>query len=747
VGAHTAAERKFKMERMQHQQGPSSASPGPGAGFGAALDAEGGDGNDNNANATSNNEVEDEPKIIGNYEVERAIGKGKFAVVYRAKRISDGEVVALKRIKVEAIDAIAREKCLKEIRLLQSLDHPNIIRYLDSFISDNDLVIIIEWAAAGDLKRQLRKAQERKVGFEERIIWKYFSQICDAMQHMHEKRIMHRDLKPANIFLTLDGTIKVGDLGLSRELSEHTFQAHSKVGTPLYMSPEVLRGDGYDFKSDIWSLGCLLYELAMLKSPFRSEGLNLYSLFQKISQGDYQPLPDNYSETLRSLAYSMISTRSEERPELSHICSLAASMRAQTAKKGNTSVNSSSAAESQPLQQPQTLSVASNRGNADTVATDAVTDEMVPNKADGIAATKSSSRGRADAKSDRADRNVGGRSGGDAKDSVPLATGEDKSDGNMYDEIYGTRKVSNPNKNSKYDAKKDSKDASDDVFELERNGATGTPPSGTHIGTRRDNEYSNMDSVNRTNSKLQEPQKSQVSGWADIMEGEFANVQYANNATGQQQQTTPESNKQAPYSRPRKDDRKKDDKPTKPPSKSALNQTTSKVPIAEAAGKHRRDESNNSNNDRSDDDTVAAGTTKMRGAGGKTNADNNDVERDGDSSKLAMLEKASGAFALMEMVHCKLCVLEYNSNVSGAAKNINGSSTSSSNGSSGSRRITKLLPMHFAYDLNQLGRIAGNINGGKILLYPVHAVVLIGVLSVQEATRRHLSIIIRSLRK
>ena len=133
---------------------------------------------------------------------------------------------------------------------------------------------------------------------------------------MHDRRIMHRDLKPANIFLTLDSTVKVGDLGLSRELSQDTIQAHSKVGTPLYMSPEVLRGDGYDFKSDIWSLGCLLYELAMLKSPFKAEGLNLYSLFQKISQGEFQPINDMYSEELRSLAYSMISTRSEDRPTL-----------------------------------------------------------------------------------------------------------------------------------------------------------------------------------------------------------------------------------------------------------------------------------------------------------------------------------------------------------------------------------------------------------------------------------------------
>jgi serine/threonine protein kinase len=97
------------------------------------------------------------------------------------------------------------------------------------------------------------------------------------------------------------------------------------------MSPEVLRGDGYDFKSDIWSLGCLLYELTMLKSPFKAEGLNLYSLFQKISQGDYQPLPETYSLELRTLAYKMISTKSEDRPEIADACVRAAALRQLTA--------------------------------------------------------------------------------------------------------------------------------------------------------------------------------------------------------------------------------------------------------------------------------------------------------------------------------------------------------------------------------------------------------------------------------
>lgn len=231
------------------------------------------------------------------------------------------------------IDDKAREKCLKEVRFLQSLDHPNVIKYFDSFINENDLVIVFEWAAAGDLKRQLRKTLEKQSTFDERIIWKYFSQIADAISHMHDRRIMHRDLKPANIFLTLDGTVKVGDLGLSRELSEHTLQAHSKVGTPLYMSPEVIRGDGYDFKSDIWSLGCLLYELALLKSPFRQEGLNFYSLFQKISKGDYAKLPNTYSTELQELCYEMLKTDPAERPDISDICIRAANMRRITTER------------------------------------------------------------------------------------------------------------------------------------------------------------------------------------------------------------------------------------------------------------------------------------------------------------------------------------------------------------------------------------------------------------------------------
>eukprot|EP00292_Cryptomonas_paramecium_P013614 CAMPEP_0113662532 /NCGR_PEP_ID=MMETSP0038_2-20120614/629_1 /TAXON_ID=2898 /ORGANISM="Cryptomonas paramecium" /LENGTH=226 /DNA_ID=CAMNT_0000577439 /DNA_START=419 /DNA_END=1095 /DNA_ORIENTATION=+ /assembly_acc=CAM_ASM_000170 len=226
--------------------------------------------------------------------------------------MSDGRNVALKKIQIfNIMDAKSRNKCLREVRMLQTISqHENLIEYLDAFIENNELMIVFEWAENGDLRRLLRKTQ---TPFEERQVWNYFSQVVGAIAHMHEQRMMHRDIKPANIFVAGNNVLKLGDLGLGRMLSTDSVEAFSKVGTPLYMSPEVLHGQGYDFKSDVWSLGCLLYELATLRSPFEAPNQTLYDIFKRINTCDYPALPERLSQELRELVGSMLQGEAKRR--------------------------------------------------------------------------------------------------------------------------------------------------------------------------------------------------------------------------------------------------------------------------------------------------------------------------------------------------------------------------------------------------------------------------------------------------
>eukprot|EP00161_Ancyromonas_sigmoides_P000779 TRINITY_DN1060_c2_g1_i2.p1 TRINITY_DN1060_c2_g1~~TRINITY_DN1060_c2_g1_i2.p1 ORF type:complete len:293 (-),score=125.87 TRINITY_DN1060_c2_g1_i2:29-907(-) len=272
-----------------------------------------------------------EPSPASKYEIvsQTPLGTGKFSVVFKARRVSDGAPVALKRMQIfDVLDSADRAQLEHEATLLQRLAHPNIIRCYDTYIDKAALEL-----AEYDMKTLITECAG--VPMDESLIFHFFVQVCAAVQHMHERRVLHRDLKPGNVFLGSVGSngetqsadmVKIGDLGLGRLLSSQTEAAKTLCGTPYYMSPEVLREHPYSYASDIWSLGCLLYELCTLKNPF-AEGdgqqQTFYTLGKKICAGEYEPVPDSFSPGMRALITSMLQSDPAKRPDINSIIEMA----------------------------------------------------------------------------------------------------------------------------------------------------------------------------------------------------------------------------------------------------------------------------------------------------------------------------------------------------------------------------------------------------------------------------------------
>ncbi|XP_058560567.1 serine/threonine-protein kinase Nek8 isoform X5 [Neofelis nebulosa] len=208
-----------------------------------------------------------------------------------------------------------RQAAQNECQVLKLLNHPNVIEYYENFLEDKALMIAMEYAPGGTLAEFIQKRCNSLL--EEETILHFFVQILLALHHVHTHLILHRDLKTQNILLDKHRmVVKIGDFGISKILSSKS-KAYTVVGTPCYISPELCEGKPYNQKSDIWALGCVLYELASLKRAF--EAANLPALVLKIMSGTFAPISDRYSPELRQLVLSLLSLEPAQRPPLSHI--------------------------------------------------------------------------------------------------------------------------------------------------------------------------------------------------------------------------------------------------------------------------------------------------------------------------------------------------------------------------------------------------------------------------------------------
>ena len=259
------------------------------------------------------------------YEVIQKIGTGSFGSVTKIKRKSDGKILVWKEINYGSMSEKEKQQLVAEVNILRELRHPNIVRYYDRVIDKQSsrIYIVMEYCEGGDMGTVIKKCKRDRDYLPEELVWKIFMQMALALHECHKRKegkILHRDLKPANIFLDANMNVKLGDFGLSRVMGSNSEFASTHVGTPYYMSPEQISESRYNEKSDIWSLGCILYEFASLSPPF--EALNAPALAVKIRAGKFDRLPTRYSDELQRVIVWMLNLDSNLRPSVDELLSL-----------------------------------------------------------------------------------------------------------------------------------------------------------------------------------------------------------------------------------------------------------------------------------------------------------------------------------------------------------------------------------------------------------------------------------------
>lgn len=249
------------------------------------------------------------------------LGKGTFGAVYQARREADDKIYAIKKVDTRRMTSKERADAVNEIRVLASVGGPHVITFYEAFVDSDILYIVTEFAGQGDLLAYL-KAKRRQGNIPESTVWSLFIQMCLGVKTMHDANILHRDLKAANVFMCSPNYLKLGDLGVAKVLKHDEALAHTQVGTPYYVAPEVWRNKAYNSKCDMWSLGCLLYELCTFRPPFEAESME--GLARKVMRGRYDQISSGYSQALRNVVAKLLVVEPKHRASVNDILNIEA---------------------------------------------------------------------------------------------------------------------------------------------------------------------------------------------------------------------------------------------------------------------------------------------------------------------------------------------------------------------------------------------------------------------------------------
>ncbi|XP_054008838.1 serine/threonine-protein kinase Nek5-like [Hylaeus anthracinus] len=249
---------------------------------------------------------------INHYVFETLLGKGTFGSVYLVRRKRDSKPFVVKEQALNTINALPFKNILGEIQCLHTLRHPNIVAYHGAWIEENHSYILMEFATRCTLKDLLEKRQSP---LKEEDALYLFSQVVLGVHHIHFKKILHRDLKPENIMLTGShgNVVKIGDFGVSKNFQElKDLTSTCCAGSFYYMAPEMLKGEIYDFKCDVWSMGVILYEMVTKRLPF--PGTTLAEIIEMACNKGPRPLCGKTSTAVVNLISKMLRKQPYSRP-------------------------------------------------------------------------------------------------------------------------------------------------------------------------------------------------------------------------------------------------------------------------------------------------------------------------------------------------------------------------------------------------------------------------------------------------